>query len=86
MRAMAPRQFASPRALASSQIGASLFFSLRWLRLTLRLEIFHVQSQPVHDPVVSGICSLGDNDGIKLSENILASVRANVPYRYEPEE
>jgi tetratricopeptide (TPR) repeat protein len=30
--------------------------------------------------------SLGDTDGIKLSENILASVRANVPYRYEPEQ
>ncbi len=30
--------------------------------------------------------SLGDNDGLKLSENILASVRANVPYRYEPEQ
>jgi tetratricopeptide (TPR) repeat protein len=28
----------------------------------------------------------GDTDGIKLSENILASVRANVPYRYEPEQ
>jgi tetratricopeptide (TPR) repeat protein len=30
--------------------------------------------------------SLGDTDGIKLSENILASVRANVPYRHEPEQ
>ena len=30
--------------------------------------------------------SLSDTDGIKLSENILASVRANVPYRYEPEQ
>jgi tetratricopeptide (TPR) repeat protein len=29
--------------------------------------------------------SLGDTDGLKLSENILASVRANVPYRYEPD-
>jgi tetratricopeptide (TPR) repeat protein len=30
--------------------------------------------------------SLGDTDGIKLSENILASIRANVPYRQEPEQ
>jgi len=30
--------------------------------------------------------SLGDTDSIKLSENILASVRANVPYRHEPEQ
>lgn len=30
--------------------------------------------------------SLGDSDGIKLSENVLASVRANVPYRLEPEQ
>jgi tetratricopeptide (TPR) repeat protein len=30
--------------------------------------------------------SLGDNDGITLSENVLASVRANVPYRLEPEQ
>jgi hypothetical protein len=30
--------------------------------------------------------SLGDTDGIKLSENILASVRANVPYRHEPQQ
>jgi tetratricopeptide (TPR) repeat protein len=29
--------------------------------------------------------SLGDTDGIKLSENILTWVRANVPYRHEPE-
>ena len=29
--------------------------------------------------------SLGDTDGIKLSENVLASVRANVPYRQEPQ-
>jgi tetratricopeptide (TPR) repeat protein len=29
--------------------------------------------------------SLGDTDGIKLSENILASVRVHVPYRHEPE-
>jgi tetratricopeptide (TPR) repeat protein len=29
--------------------------------------------------------SLSDNDSIKLSENILASVRANLPYRQEPE-
>jgi tetratricopeptide (TPR) repeat protein len=39
-------QFALPSALASSQFGASLLFSLRWLRLTLRLEIFRVQSLP----------------------------------------
>jgi len=30
--------------------------------------------------------SLGNTDGIKLSENILASVRSNVPYRHEPEQ
>jgi hypothetical protein len=35
---------------------------------------------------LSGARSLGDTDGIKLSENILASVRANVPYRHEPEQ
>ena len=28
----------------------------------------------------------GDTDGIKLSENILASLRANLPYRQEPEQ
>jgi tetratricopeptide (TPR) repeat protein len=30
--------------------------------------------------------SLGDTDGKTLSENVLASVRANVPYRLEPEQ
>jgi tetratricopeptide (TPR) repeat protein len=30
--------------------------------------------------------SLSDSDSIKLSENVLASVRANVPYRHEPEQ
>ncbi len=30
--------------------------------------------------------SRGDTDGIKLTENILASVRANIPYRNEPEQ
>jgi tetratricopeptide (TPR) repeat protein len=30
--------------------------------------------------------SLNDIDGVKLSENILASVRANFPYRNEPEQ
>ena len=30
--------------------------------------------------------SLGDAEGIKLSENILASLRAKVPYRHEPEQ
>jgi hypothetical protein len=30
--------------------------------------------------------SLGDTDSIKLSENILASVRENIPYRNEPEQ
>jgi tetratricopeptide (TPR) repeat protein len=30
--------------------------------------------------------ALGDTDVIKLSENILASVRANVPYRHDPEQ
>jgi hypothetical protein len=30
--------------------------------------------------------SLGDTDGMKLSETILASVRVNVPYRHEPEQ
>jgi tetratricopeptide (TPR) repeat protein len=30
--------------------------------------------------------SLGDIDGIKLSENILVSVRANVPFRHSPEQ
>jgi tetratricopeptide (TPR) repeat protein len=30
--------------------------------------------------------SLNDMDGIKLSENILASVRTNVPYRHEPDQ
>jgi tetratricopeptide (TPR) repeat protein len=29
--------------------------------------------------------SLGDTDSMKLSENILRSVRANVPFRHEPE-
>jgi tetratricopeptide (TPR) repeat protein len=28
----------------------------------------------------------GDPDAVKLSENILASLRANVPYRQEPEQ
>jgi Flp pilus assembly protein TadD len=30
--------------------------------------------------------SIGDSDGVKLSENILASVRANMPYHHEPEQ
>ena len=30
--------------------------------------------------------SLSDSDSIRLSENILSSVRANVPYRHEPEQ
>jgi tetratricopeptide (TPR) repeat protein len=30
--------------------------------------------------------AIGDTDSVKLSENILASVRANVPYRHEPEQ
>ena len=30
--------------------------------------------------------SLGDTDSIKLSQNILTSVRANVPFRHEPEQ
>ncbi len=29
--------------------------------------------------------SSGDNDAVKLSENILASLRENAPYREEPE-
>jgi tetratricopeptide (TPR) repeat protein len=38
------------------------------------------------EEALSDARSLGDSDGIKLSENILASVRANVPYRHEPEQ
>jgi hypothetical protein len=30
--------------------------------------------------------SLADSDSIKLSENILVSVRENIPYRQEPEQ
>jgi hypothetical protein len=30
--------------------------------------------------------SMGDSDSIKLSQNILASVRANFPYRQDPEQ
>ena len=29
--------------------------------------------------------AFGDNDAVKLSENILASLHENVPYRQEPE-
>jgi hypothetical protein len=29
--------------------------------------------------------SSGDNDAVKLSENILGSLRENLPYRHEPE-
>ena len=43
LRAMAPRQFALPSALARLPTGAFQLFSPRWLRLTLRLEIFHVR-------------------------------------------
>ena len=46
LRATARRQFVLPSALASLPTGAFLLFSLRWLRLTLRLEIFHVRSLP----------------------------------------
>ena len=38
------------------------------------------------EEALSDARSLGDTDGIKLSENVLASVRANVPYRQEPEQ
>jgi Dolichyl-phosphate-mannose-protein mannosyltransferase len=38
------------------------------------------------EEALSAARSVGDTDGIKLSENILASVRANVPYRHEPEQ
>ena len=38
------------------------------------------------EEALSSARSLGDTDGIKLSENILVSVRANVPYRQEPEQ
>jgi hypothetical protein len=41
---------------------------------------------PAAEEALSEARSLGDTDGIKLSENILASVRANVPYRHEPEQ
>jgi tetratricopeptide (TPR) repeat protein len=40
----------------------------------------------VGEEALSEARSLGDSDGIKLSENVLASVRANVPYRLEPEQ
>jgi len=30
--------------------------------------------------------SMGDNDSIKLSESVLVSVRANVPFRHQPEQ
>ena len=40
----------------------------------------------VGEEALSEARSLSDTDGIKLSENILASVRANVPYRHEPEQ
>jgi hypothetical protein len=40
----------------------------------------------VAEEALSEARSLGDNDGITLSENVLASVRANVPYRLEPEQ
>ena len=40
----------------------------------------------IGEEALSEARSLGDTDGIKLSENILASVRANVPYRHEPEQ
>jgi tetratricopeptide (TPR) repeat protein len=38
------------------------------------------------DEALSEARSLSDSDSIRLSENILASVRANVPYRHEPEQ
>jgi tetratricopeptide (TPR) repeat protein len=37
------------------------------------------------EEALSDARSLSDSDSIKLSENILASVRANVPYRHGPE-
>ncbi|MFL6504600.1 MAG: tetratricopeptide repeat protein, partial [Candidatus Udaeobacter sp.] len=40
----------------------------------------------VGEEAVNEARSLGDTDSIKLSENILASVRANIPYRNEPEQ
>jgi hypothetical protein len=36
----------SDSQMSALQIGASMLFSLRWLRLMLRLEIFHVRSLP----------------------------------------
>ena len=73
------------RALASSQISASLLFSLRWLRLYAEAGDFP-RAVTAGEEALSEARSLGDTDGIKLSENILASVRANVPYHYEPEQ
>src|SRR4051812_5219005 len=40
----------------------------------------------VGEEAINEARSLGDTDIVKLSENILASVRANVPYRNEPEQ
>jgi Dolichyl-phosphate-mannose-protein mannosyltransferase len=44
------------------------------------------RSTATGEEALSEARSLGDTDGIKLSENILASVRANVPYRHEPDQ
>jgi len=40
----------------------------------------------IGEEALSEARSLSDTESIKLSENILASVRANVPYRNEPEQ
>jgi tetratricopeptide (TPR) repeat protein len=44
------------------------------------------RARAVGEEALSKARSLGDADGIKLSENVLASVRANVPYRLKPEQ
>ena len=61
-----------------------LLFSIHWLRLTLRPEIFRGRSLSAEEALNRARAS-GDTDAVKLSESILASLRADVPYRQEPE-
>src|SRR4030095_9407782 len=41
---------------------------------------------PAAEEALNRARSSGDNDAVKLSENILASLRENLPYRHEPEQ
>jgi ADP-dependent phosphofructokinase/glucokinase len=75
----------SDSQMSALQIGASMLF-LATLAAAYAEAGDFPRAVAAAEEALSVACSLGDTDAIKLSENILASVRANVPYRHEPEQ